>query len=77
MVANFFALRRAVGTQFLDEQSATGHLQSRLLISNHVTARMPDQPGFTDRQEIDRSIAPYCSRLCALQPSQSLKSVFD
>jgi hypothetical protein len=44
------------------------------------TARMPDQPGFTDRQEMNRSIATVLvasSGLCASTAGPILKIRFD
>jgi hypothetical protein len=80
MVADFFfALRGAVGTQFLDEQKCHRATCSRLLISNHVDCTHA-RPGFTDRQEIDRSIATVLvasSGLCASTAGPIPKTVFD
>jgi hypothetical protein len=67
-----FGLSLAVGRQFaLPRKRPPGHLQSRLVTSNHVHC-MPDHPGFTDRPEIGQSIATVLiasSEVCACAAS--------
>jgi hypothetical protein len=72
IVADFFWLSLAVGRQFAcREKRPPGHLQSRLVTSNHVHCACQTSQA-TDRPEIGQSIATVLiasSEVCACAAS--------